>query len=53
MLARGLGRLVSEHPFFAGLAARHCELISGCARNVRFDAGGICFAKVLRLTNSS
>jgi CRP-like cAMP-binding protein len=43
MLAHGLERLVSEHPFFAGLGPTHCELISGCARNVRFDAGAYLF----------
>jgi sulfhydrogenase subunit beta (sulfur reductase) len=28
-----------KHPFFAGLAAELGEVISGCARNHRFDAG--------------
>jgi CRP/FNR family cyclic AMP-dependent transcriptional regulator len=43
MRTRALHRLVAEHPFFAGMAPRHCELIGGCARNVRFDAGAYLF----------
>ncbi len=35
----GLGRIVSEHPFFAGLGEEFQELIAGCATNVRFEAG--------------
>ncbi len=36
---QGLGRIVSEHPFFAELGAAHCQLVAGCAKNVRFEAG--------------
>ena len=36
MQVHGLGRLIAEHPFFAGMAPEHCDLIGGCARNVRF-----------------
>jgi CRP/FNR family transcriptional regulator, cyclic AMP receptor protein len=43
METRGLGRLIAEHPFFAGMAAEYCELIGGCARNVRFDKGQYLF----------
>jgi len=43
MEVRGLGRLICEHPFFAGLGEDHCELIGGCARNVRFDKGQYLF----------
>lgn len=35
----GLERIVLAHPFFAGLEAELGQLISGCARNHRFDAG--------------
>ncbi|MCS6816463.1 MAG: cyclic nucleotide-binding domain-containing protein [Blastocatellia bacterium] len=38
-----LERLLAEHPFFAGLDARHIQLIVGCATNVRFDAGQMIF----------
>ncbi|HVC56977.1 MAG TPA: cyclic nucleotide-binding domain-containing protein [Stellaceae bacterium] len=37
MEVRGVDRLISEHPFFGGMAPEYCELIGGCARNVRFD----------------
>lgn len=35
----GLERIVREHPFFAGLEEGFCDLVCGCARNVRFEAG--------------
>lgn len=31
--------LLEEHPFFEGLAPEYMELITGCASNVRFNAG--------------
>lgn len=34
-----LERILSEHPFFAGLDGEFCKLASGCAKNVRFEAG--------------
>lgn len=39
----GLERFVGEHPFFAGLDAEYRQLVSGCARNVRFDPGQYLF----------
>jgi CRP/FNR family cyclic AMP-dependent transcriptional regulator len=36
---RGLEEIVKEHPFFAGLTAEHADLVAGCAKNHRFDAG--------------
>jgi CRP/FNR family cyclic AMP-dependent transcriptional regulator len=39
----GLERIVLEHPFFAGLEPRLGEIITGCARNHRFDAGQYLF----------
>lgn len=35
----GLERIVLAHPFFAGLEAELGQVISGCARNLRFEAG--------------
>ena len=34
-----LERILIEHPFFAGMAQQHMDLLVGCASNVRFDAG--------------
>jgi len=39
----GLERIVREHPFFAGLEEGFCNLICGCAKNVRFEAGEYLF----------
>lgn len=39
----GLEHILAEHPFFAGLDAAYIRLISGCARNHRFDAGHYLF----------
>jgi CRP/FNR family transcriptional regulator, cyclic AMP receptor protein len=33
----GLERIVMAHPFFAGLEAELGQLVSGCARNLRFN----------------
>lgn len=38
-----LSALLAEHPFFRGLEAPYVELIAGCARNVRFNAGEYIF----------
>jgi CRP/FNR family transcriptional regulator, cyclic AMP receptor protein len=35
----GLERIVLAHPFFAGMEAELGAVISGCARNHRFDPG--------------
>ncbi len=34
-----LARIIREHPFFAGLDEKFLELVSGCAKNVRFEPG--------------
>ncbi len=34
----GLDQIVSEQPFFAGLAPEYSELVAGCARNHMFQA---------------
>ncbi|MDR3539164.1 MAG: cyclic nucleotide-binding domain-containing protein [Acetobacteraceae bacterium] len=39
----GLERIVLEHPFFAGLEAKLGPVITGCARNHRFDPGQYLF----------
>ena len=38
MTIHTLEPIVREQPFFHGLEERHLELITGCAKNVRFDA---------------
>lgn len=38
-----LERILSEHPFFAGMDPQHIHLLVGCASNVRFDAGAFIF----------
>ena len=39
----GLERIVREHPFFAGMSAEQTAVVSGCAKNVRFEAGDYLF----------
>ena len=39
----GLERIVREHPFYSGMKEEFLELISGCAKNVRFEAGQYMF----------
>jgi CRP/FNR family cyclic AMP-dependent transcriptional regulator len=39
----GLERIVREHPFFADLEEGFCNLVCGCAKNVRFNAGQYLF----------
>ena len=39
MQIHSLDHIVSAHPFFAGMPPSYRTLVSGCARNVRFDAG--------------
>lgn len=40
---RGLETIVLAHPFFAGFEAELGELVSGCARNLRFEPGQYLF----------
>jgi CRP-like cAMP-binding protein len=35
----GLERILGEHPFFAGLDQGFIDLVTGCARNHRFEPG--------------
>jgi CRP/FNR family transcriptional regulator, cyclic AMP receptor protein len=39
----GLEKPIKEHRFFAGLESLYCEMIAGCGKNVRFDAGQYLF----------
>jgi len=39
----GLERIVREHPFFSGMSEDQTAILSGCAKNVRFDAGQYLF----------
>ena len=39
----GLGRIIREHRFFAGMQDPFLELVCGCAKNVRFTAGQYLF----------
>lgn len=42
-MMEGLGHIVREHPFFAGLDEECADLVCGCAKNARFDAGQYLF----------
>ena len=39
----GLDVTLAEHPFFEGFAPEQSRILSGCARNHRFDAGHYLF----------
>jgi CRP/FNR family transcriptional regulator, cyclic AMP receptor protein len=43
MSVRGIGQLLAEHPFFAGLDEDALTLLAGCAENVHFRAGEVLF----------
>ena len=45
METRRLAQIVMQHHFFVGLEEDFCDLVSGCARNVRFEAGSYLFRK--------
>jgi CRP-like cAMP-binding protein len=38
-----IAHIVKEHPFFAGMDAGFVALVSGCAKNARFEAGQFLF----------
>lgn len=42
---QGLVKIITEHPFFVGLERGFCDLVTGCARNVRFESGKYLFRK--------
>jgi CRP/FNR family transcriptional regulator, cyclic AMP receptor protein len=43
MSVRGIGQLLAEHPFLAGLDEDALALLAGCAENVHFRAGEVLF----------
>ena len=43
MQQQGLDKIIAGHRFFKDLDPSFSELVSGCARNVRFDSGGHLF----------
>jgi CRP-like cAMP-binding protein len=43
MQTEGLESIIRKPPFFTDLDDAFCELVCGCARNVRFDAGQYLF----------
>ncbi|MCP5039178.1 MAG: cyclic nucleotide-binding domain-containing protein [Rhodobacteraceae bacterium] len=43
MSVKGLEKIVAAHSLFAGLGGGFLELVAGCARNVRFEAGQYLF----------
>lgn len=40
---KGIDEIVREHPFFQGLDPDFCDLVCGCAKNMRFNAGEYLF----------
>jgi len=38
-----LERIIVDHPFFGNMASEHIELITECAKNVRFEPGHMIF----------
>lgn len=38
-----LERIIAEHQFFHGMHKRNLHFITGCAKNVRFEAGQVIF----------
>jgi len=43
MQQQGLETIIAEHRFFKDLDPSFSDLVSGCAKNVRFDAGSYLF----------
>jgi cAMP-binding proteins - catabolite gene activator and regulatory subunit of cAMP-dependent protein kinases len=39
----GLNRIVREHSFFAGMKGEYIDILTGCAKNVRFEPGQYLF----------
>jgi len=38
-----LEQMLAGHPFFQGMSAEHVKLLTGCAKNVRFEPGQAMF----------
>lgn len=45
LAAHSLGELIAQQPFFAGLEARHLQLLTGAALEMQFAAGDSLFAE--------
>ena len=43
MQTRTLEPIIAEHPFLSGLAPHYLALVTGCAKNVRYDEGEFIF----------
>jgi CRP/FNR family transcriptional regulator, cyclic AMP receptor protein len=43
MEIEGLERIIGEHPFFAKMDKHFLDIVVGCAKNVRFEAGQYLF----------
>jgi len=43
METKSLERIIREHPFFSGLDEAFIQLVCGCAKNVRYEAGQYLF----------
>ena len=43
MQTRTLATTIASHPFFSGLAPEYLQLVTGCAKNVRFEEGDFLF----------
>ncbi|MEK6675805.1 MAG: cyclic nucleotide-binding domain-containing protein [Planctomycetota bacterium] len=39
METQSLEKIVREHPFFEGMREEHIAVLTGCAKNVRFEVG--------------
>ena len=39
----GLARILSDHPFFVDLSQEHRQILAGCTKNHRFNAGQFLF----------
>jgi len=42
-MIHNLEPIIREQPFFQGLEERYIKLVTGCAKNVRFEAGRVIF----------
>jgi CRP/FNR family transcriptional regulator, cyclic AMP receptor protein len=43
MTIENLEQLLAEHPFLQGMVKDYLQLVTGCAKNVRFEAGQVIF----------
>src|SRR5262245_48100268 len=43
MMIENLEPLLAEHPFLQGMKKEYLQLVTGCVRNMRFEAGRVIF----------